>query len=165
MSSCVPSGNGLPSSCIRGTKEKPKSFFSPFSFAAWTEATVVMWNESIIAKHKISEDGIGSRRKINFHEKSASVVESHWSSAWARSVSVCRETSPKGWAVWSVRPSEGCYYDTGQKSGAHPLLVPQSHNKPDPEREMENMNLTPITFLNNIDSRTVNHSTAYVVLK
>lgn len=33
MSSCVPSGSVLPSSCIRGTKEKPNNFFSPFSFA------------------------------------------------------------------------------------------------------------------------------------
>ncbi len=164
MSSCVPSGNGLPSSCIRGTKEKPKSFFSPFSFAAWTEATVVMWNESIIEKSKISEDRIASRRKINFQEKSASVVESYWSSAWARSVSVCRETSLEESAVWSVRPSEGCYCDIEQKSGAHPLLVPRSRNKPDPEREMENRKLTPIKLLIHIDS-TVNQSTVYVILK
>lgn len=33
MSSCVPSGSVLPSSCIRGMKEKPNSFFSPFSLA------------------------------------------------------------------------------------------------------------------------------------
>lgn len=71
MSSCVPSGSGLPLSCIRGTKEKPKSFFSPFSFAAWTERTVVMWNESIMGTSKISEGGITSGRKINVQEKSA----------------------------------------------------------------------------------------------
>lgn len=34
MSSWLPSGRVLPSSCISGTKEKPNSFFSPFSFAA-----------------------------------------------------------------------------------------------------------------------------------
>lgn len=33
MSSWVPSGRVRPSSCIRGTNENPKSFFSPLSFA------------------------------------------------------------------------------------------------------------------------------------
>lgn len=33
ISSCVPSGRVLPSSCIRGTNEYPNSFFSPLSLA------------------------------------------------------------------------------------------------------------------------------------
>lgn len=74
MSSCVPSGSGLPSSCISGTKEKPNSFFSPFSFAAGAETTVLTWNESIMGKSTISEGGIISGRKINLKEKSVSEV-------------------------------------------------------------------------------------------
>lgn len=46
MSSWVPSGSVLPSSCISGTKEKPNSFFSPFSLAEIAERK---HNEDILA--------------------------------------------------------------------------------------------------------------------
>lgn len=64
ISSCVPSGSMLPSSCINGTKEKPKIFFSPFSLARKQERSAAQPRSSIYSVCSSKSDTVWKKHVL-----------------------------------------------------------------------------------------------------